>query len=886
METSKIQFVGKSCGKHGQYTFFKALKYSRGEKYRIVSLGEFFFLKVSDNSGVGIGELQLLWEEKGQPIPLVSVRLYFLPENTPDGRHKDHGKDEILAVAEKIVLKGEDLVNWIIDDPNVTWDQGHLPTYIKPTSQSNSIKKAFAINNPRLELGDVNEEKNALGDLQVAPSNTDVLIVSYSTYCRYKAVLKRLEGCTDKWLTNAVVQAIGGITVSKPNTRILFCRQTFESEDIQGHKFRCEHLAPNLKGRPRKRKVKLKDGMDSDSASNDADYQQAVQNSLLTSMKEKLQESKEKPIEKQRPNGVSSNKTIKGNGQEMNEQEFLVALHQFMRERGTPIERIPSLGFKTIDLYLFYTFAQKLGGYTEVSQKRLWKYLYDNMGGNPNNTAAATCTRRNYEKLLLPFERHVKGDMTTGDVIPVNKHPGRKRVSDIIKENEKLLVPNVDKRWQPQSSHNASADVKNSKRELEWEERRKQILKQGSTGYNHRPLPPGFSHPSMPWNQPDMSKSVPGTSRQNVTGGSRQSIPGGNKKEAHRVTGDVNTHITKSLGSMTKMEHLRNVAPGSGYRGARTPTVINTPPIPHRYVPVKHQGIAHSCPISYPPYTVKLETYRPSVIHHTPQGESSSTSTTQSNTNKRHLPAAKDHINPYTKRKKIEKEPFDPKCFLPKDKENGNSGDLQTVALDLCVKPHSIALNSPRSQTSTPQTPPIPSYDPYAIQEEPISLVVRPRDGDRGPERTAITPSVSPRMPSPSIAAQRSATSKNLTITGKPNSPLAVLNNHRDVSSNPNAIHSNNRPIISHPRPAHVNTQAAHSRVPAERGINVPQYSPGGSTMVHPAFALRPSLSRTSSPGSQHSYPSGSLPSTYRTVPNSSQLTPALYKQYYGSQRK
>ena len=42
--------------------------------------------------------------------------------------------------------------------------------------------------------------------------------------------------------------------------------------------------------------------------------------------------------------------------------------------------------------------SQKLGGYDKVCEKKLWKGLYDKLGGNPGNTSAATCTRRHYEK--------------------------------------------------------------------------------------------------------------------------------------------------------------------------------------------------------------------------------------------------------------------------------------------------------------------------------------------------------------------------------------------------------------------------------------------------------------------------------------------------------
>ena len=50
-----------------------------------------------------------------------------------------------------------------------------------------------------------------------------------------------------------------------------------------------------------------------------------------------------------------------------------------------------------------------MGGYDVLTRKRLWKKLYDMMGGDPSSTSAATCTRRHYERLLLPFERFLNG---------------------------------------------------------------------------------------------------------------------------------------------------------------------------------------------------------------------------------------------------------------------------------------------------------------------------------------------------------------------------------------------------------------------------------------------------------------------------------------------
>ncbi|CAB1319727.1 unnamed protein product [Coregonus sp. 'balchen'] len=95
---------------------------------------------------------------------------------------------------------------------------------------------------------------------------------------------------------------------------------------------------------------------------------------------------------------------------ETEERSFIASLHCFMKDRGTPIERIPHLGFKQINLWKIYKAVEKLGSYDSVTARRLWKNVYDELGGSPGSTSAATCTRRHYERLVLPFERQLRGE--------------------------------------------------------------------------------------------------------------------------------------------------------------------------------------------------------------------------------------------------------------------------------------------------------------------------------------------------------------------------------------------------------------------------------------------------------------------------------------------
>ncbi|XP_023673691.1 AT-rich interaction domain 6 isoform X1 [Paramormyrops kingsleyae] len=122
---------------------------------------------------------------------------------------------------------------------------------------------------------------------------------------------------------------------------------------------------------------------------------------------------------------------------ELNEENFLKELYLFMKSRDTPIERIPHLGFKQIDLFLMYKTVQKLGGYSQVTAHQLWKQVYNELGGNPRSTSAATCTRRHYEKLILPFEWHMRGKDDKD--LPVPRQQKRSRLHSFPHEEEEDL---------------------------------------------------------------------------------------------------------------------------------------------------------------------------------------------------------------------------------------------------------------------------------------------------------------------------------------------------------------------------------------------------------------------------------------------------------------
>ncbi|GAA6075022.1 AT-rich interactive domain-containing protein 5B isoform X1, partial [Tachysurus ichikawai] len=85
-------WVGSPCGLHGPYIFYKAFRFNLQATARILSLGDFFFVRCKPQDPVCVAELQLLWEERTSKQLLSSSKLYFLPEDCPQGRTVSHGE--------------------------------------------------------------------------------------------------------------------------------------------------------------------------------------------------------------------------------------------------------------------------------------------------------------------------------------------------------------------------------------------------------------------------------------------------------------------------------------------------------------------------------------------------------------------------------------------------------------------------------------------------------------------------------------------------------------------------------------------------------------------------------------------------------------------------
>ncbi|KAG7484727.1 hypothetical protein MATL_G00052890 [Megalops atlanticus] len=457
MERNAIQWLGAPCCLRGSFAFYKSFscRAEPGRQGGVWRLGEFYFVRFGPQEPVCIAELALLWEDRAQRHLLASSRLYFLPEDTPKGRTGEHGEDEVLAVSKKIVIRVEDLVKW---------------TCLEPSGWKGSSRKAKGTNGlhrPSLSTGAAGpaEQKAECGSGSLEERER-VKVLSYPQYCRYRSLQRRIQDrAGGPSLQDPHLLALGGIRVAHHNTLVLYCRDTFNHPTLDSNtsiwtQLGCSSLS--LKGRPRKRRGRDGKGVE---------RQQFNQSeSWIERMKENVMGSVEVPWEG-------------GWLPHPEEQPFLDQLYAFMERRGSPISKVPNLGFKKIDLFLLFSVVKRLGGYERVTSERLWKQVYNELGGSPGSTSAATCTRRHYEKLILAYEQHLTGEGSelTKPQPPAaanrSKEPQKGRGGEANQKERKTntatgqaiaakpKVTEVRRRGRPPSRRHAKAAAKPSKAE-------------------------------------------------------------------------------------------------------------------------------------------------------------------------------------------------------------------------------------------------------------------------------------------------------------------------------------------------------------------------------------------------------------------------------------
>ncbi|KAF3705521.1 AT-rich interactive domain-containing protein 5B [Channa argus] len=335
--TSESQWLGAPSCQRGSYAFYKSVS-SRAEPngpVKVWKLGEFYFIRCGPQDPVCIAEVTLLWEDQARHHLLASARLYFLPEDTPKGRTREHGEDEVLAVSRKMVVRVDDLVKWSCAGP-AGWRSSQKP----PPCGTNGLHKPP-------QGADVNSSSNTL-DKSSEPT-------------RHKTESKK------PWKT---------LETSEP---------TLPPD------WRVVHVVYFLK-----LFLRWLGG-----ASGHQSAQLPTVLPLPLSAKTNPGRSEGTGAAGPPPAGPGSHSSaaqrqshvLQGHVQppDTGEQcQLLLAVHL----RGRPRKRRGRDGKDSPNSSQSESWIDRM----KVTSDRLWKVVYNKLGGCPGSTSAATCTRRHYER--------------------------------------------------------------------------------------------------------------------------------------------------------------------------------------------------------------------------------------------------------------------------------------------------------------------------------------------------------------------------------------------------------------------------------------------------------------------------------------------------------
>lgn len=148
----------------------------------------------------------------------------------------------------------------------------------------------------------------------------------------------------------------------------------------------------------------------------------------------------ESPFEYLIPEGVSGE-----------EKDFYNKLFTWMKDHGGLPNKIPIMGFKTLDLYNLYIQVTQQGGFDEVNRKvtsnafdGLWVSIFRKLRNYKSTiTNSAVRLRKYYQKYLLAYERAHFVPPPSSDIVfneDVKKSPKQKRSPSIDHDNKNIVT--------------------------------------------------------------------------------------------------------------------------------------------------------------------------------------------------------------------------------------------------------------------------------------------------------------------------------------------------------------------------------------------------------------------------------------------------------------
>lgn len=149
---------------------------------------------------------------------------------------------------------------------------------------------------------------------------------------------------------------------------------------------------------------------------------------------------------------------------------FVAQLYKYMDDRGTPLNKGPSIVNKDVDLYRLYRGVQKLGGYNRVTTQDQWKQIANRLGFHPTTNSIQNLVKQAYKKFLLPFEEF---DRKLGCTMVAHPRANRIKGRSLLRANsvaspkpEKDVKANANASAAEESENTSESSVDNSRSKL------------------------------------------------------------------------------------------------------------------------------------------------------------------------------------------------------------------------------------------------------------------------------------------------------------------------------------------------------------------------------------------------------------------------------------
>lgn len=138
---------------------------------------------------------------------------------------------------------------------------------------------------------------------------------------------------------------------------------------------------------------------------------------------------------------------------------FVAQLYKYMDDRGTPLNKGPSIVNRDIDLYRLFRAAQKLGGYNRVTSQNQWKAIALRLGFVPATTSITNLVKQAYKKFLQPFEEF---NRKLGCTMVAHPRANRIKGRSLVRANSVASPKPVDPKETKSVSSTATDDFDNS----------------------------------------------------------------------------------------------------------------------------------------------------------------------------------------------------------------------------------------------------------------------------------------------------------------------------------------------------------------------------------------------------------------------------------------